>query len=320
MTITAVFGGASLNPYGAFNNDETIKQAFDTLKKEGVKIIDTARLYEGSEETIGRVPGHEDFTIDTKLKGGFDLGSTSKARAIADAEDSLKKANVKQFDILYIHAPDKDTPVEELVESVQELYKKGLFKRFGLSNFDAKEVQEVYDAAKAKGYVLPSVYQGNYNPVARKPEAVLFPTLRKLGFAFYAYSPLAGGFLTKTKADLDQGAGRFNDQAVGGLYNKLYNKPAHREALAEWNDIAEQEGVSKAELAYRWVGYNSAVKEELGDAVIFGASKPSQIEQTAQWLKKGPISKEAAEKIDALWKKVEHEAAADNWDVIKGGK
>jgi aflatoxin B1 aldehyde reductase len=43
--------------------------------------------------------------------------------------------------------------------------------------------------------------------VARKQEEVLFPTLRKLGIAFYAYSPIAGGFLTKTKKDIEDGKG-----------------------------------------------------------------------------------------------------------------
>lgn len=320
MAIKAVFGGASINPGGAINSDEAVQQAFTHLKNAGVTVIDTARLYGDSEETIGRIPGHEAFTIDTKLKGGFDPGCLKKDAALRDTQDSLQKLNVPQVDILYIHAPDSGTSVEELVESMNELYKRGYFKRFGLSNFSAQQTQEVYDAAKSKGYVLPTVYQGNYNPVARIPERELFPTLRNLGIAFYAYSPLAGGFLTKTKQQIEEGAGRFNDQAIGGLYNKLYNRPNMVAALQEWNDIAEAEGVSKAELAYRWVGYNSALKEELGDAVIFGASKLGYIEETAGWLKKGGVSRSAVERIEGIWKKVEGEASADNWEVISGGK
>lgn len=99
---------------------------------------------------------------------------------------------------------------------VQQLYQLGCFKRFGLSNFLAQDVQKAYDYAKERGYVLPTVYQGNYSPVARLQETLLFPTLRKLGIAFYAYSPLAGGFLTKTAEDIKQGKGRFNDNFIGG--------------------------------------------------------------------------------------------------------
>ena len=102
------------------------------------------------------------------------------------------------------------------------MYKSGAFERFGLSNYPASEVQKVYDICEANGYVKPTAYQGNYSPVARKQETILFPTLRKLGISFYAYSPLAGGFLTKTKEDIEAGAGRFNKEALGGMYAEMY--------------------------------------------------------------------------------------------------
>jgi aflatoxin B1 aldehyde reductase len=171
----------------------------------------------------------------------------------------------------------------------------------------------MYDICKDKGYVVPSVYQGNYNPVARKAETLLFPTLRKLGFAFYAYSPIAGGFLTKTRKQIEDGVGRFSAEAIGGLYRRLYNRPSFLDALAEWNAVAEEEGVSTAELAYRWVGYNSALKEELGDVVIFGASKIKQVEETTAWLAKGGLSEKAVQRIEAIWKSVEKEAPVDNF-------
>lgn len=284
-----------------------------TLKNNGVMNLDTARIYTGSEETIGEASGHEDFIIDTKIVGGFVPGTAKKDAIITDAQDSLEKVKITQFDILYLHSPDKDIPIEETLEGINEVYKKGTFKRFGLSNFSAEEVQEAYDVAKSRGFVLPSVYQGNYNPVARHLETQLFPTLRKLGFAFYAYSPLAGGFLTKTIQSLDEGAGRFNDQAIGGMYNRLYNKPSLREALDEWNNIAEQEQITKAELAYRWVAYNSALKVGEGDGVIFGASSIEQVKQTAVSLQKGGLSENAAKRIEAIWKKVEKEAPIDNF-------
>lgn len=320
MAIKQVFGGASINPaYKKFVTDDDVKQLFALLKKEGVNTLDTARLYGPSEETIGKAPGHEDFVIDTKLLGGFGPGSLTRENVLRDAQDSLNKVQIKQFDILYIHAPDKTVPIEETLEALTEVHKKGIFRRLGLSNFSAEQVQEVYDIAKSKGYILPTVYQGNYNPLARKQDTILFPTLRKLGIAFYAYSPLAGGFLAKTTQQLDEGSGRFNEQILGGMYNKIYNKPVFREILAEWNDIADKEGISKAELAYRWVGYNSQLKEELGDAVIFGASSIKQVEQTARGLNKGALSKEAASRIDAIWKKVEHEAIIDNFQVFSEG-
>ncbi len=85
--------------------------------------------------------------------------------------------------------PDSLTPIAETLAGVDEVYKLGLFRRFGLSNYQAADVQAVYDHCVEKGYVLPTVYQGTYSPVTRYQETILFPTLRKLGIAFYAYSP-----------------------------------------------------------------------------------------------------------------------------------
>lgn len=312
--VKTIFGGAALTDVGgrAFGTPEARAEAADLLLANGVVNIDTARLYPGSEVAIGALEKRESFVIDTKLVGGFQPGNVSKEQVITDAQDSLNRLQIKQYDILYIHAPDESTPFEETLEGINEVYKKGIFKRFGLSNFSAEQVQQVYDIAKAKGYPLPTAYQGNYNPVARHLETQLFPTLRKLGLSFYAYSPLAGGFLTKTAADLDAGAGRFNEQAIGGLYSKLYDKPALRAALIKWNEVAEKEGIPKAELAYRWVKYHSALQGE-EDGVIFGASSLKQIEQTAKGLQKGKLSDEAVKGIEEIWQSVKDDAPIDNY-------
>lgn len=151
-------------------------------EKGNVKTIDTAALYGQSEEILGKAGAGKRFTLDTKLKGGFGDGS-SKDVIQRESTNSKKMLGV-DVDILYIHAPDHDTPLEETLAAVDAVHKSGFFKRFGLSNYQAKDVEAVYNYAKEKGYVLPSVYQGNYNPVARKQETLLFPTLRKLGIAF----------------------------------------------------------------------------------------------------------------------------------------
>lgn len=194
------------------------------------------------------------------------------------------------------------------------MHKSGFFKRFGLSNYKAEDVEKVYSHCKEKGYVLPSVYQGNYSAVARKQETVLFPTLRKLGMSFYAYSPLAGGFLTKTKEQIQEGAGRFNkDTPIGSMYAGMYAKPAYLEALAKWDAIAKDEGCSKADLAYRWMRYNSPLKKEQGDAIIVGASRLEQLKETLDSINGGPLSDKAVKAIDDVWKTIEHEAPLDNY-------
>ena len=173
----------------------------------------------------------------------------------------------------YIHSPDNSLDLADMLKGINDAHKAGYFKRFGLSNYTANDVERVYDLCKQNGYPLPTVYQGNYSAVARRTEQELFPTLRKLNMAFYVYSPLAGGLLTKTKEQLIQGnkdAGRFSkEHRLGSLYGGMYNKPSYHKALDMWQDAANAAGCSKAELAYRWVGFDSMLDPKYGDAVIF---------------------------------------------------
>lgn len=97
-------------------------------------------------------------------------------------ESSLTgKAADNLASVYYLHSPSYTYPLEKILEGVNEVYNKGYFKYFGLSNYKPEDVQRVYDLSKAKGWVLPTYYQGNYNAAARGQEEQLFPTLRKLG-------------------------------------------------------------------------------------------------------------------------------------------
>lgn len=206
--------------------------------------------------------------------------------------------------------------MKDTLEGINELYKAGKFKRFGLSNFKPEEIEEVVRIAKENNFVLPSVFQSNYHAAGRVPETAIFPVLRKYNIAFYAYSPIGGGFLTKTPEDITiHGKGRFNKDAVlGKLYNALYNKPEMLEFLTGFGKIAREDGISQAELAYRWVAYHSALKPENGDAIIVGSRPGDQLTTTIVWLKKGPLSPEVAQKVDDLWKGIEKVAILDNFN------
>lgn len=170
--------------------------------------------------------------------------------------------------------------------------------------------------AKKNNWVVPSVYQGNYSAVARRTETEIIPTLRKHNIAFYAYSPIAGGFLTKTPEELLAGGkGRWNPgHFLGKLSNALYNKPGMLKGLEMWGEIAKDMGVTKAELAYRWIAYNSILRGELGDGIIIGAKNMEQLKETLAGLKNGPLSEEVAGKIDEMWKLVEEESPLDNYN------
>jgi aflatoxin B1 aldehyde reductase len=134
----------------------------------------------------------------------------------------------------------------------------GMFRRLGLSKFSASEVEAIYNhCVERKGYPLPTVYQGSYNPLNRYKETVFFPTLRNLGMSFYAYGSSVGGFLDKTVAQAEEMAR--NIALVSASSWPYVRNPKFLEALAKWNNVADNEGVSGAELAYRWVAYHSTL-------------------------------------------------------------
>lgn len=248
---------------------------------------------EGSERALKELGASSSFTIHTKSPG-FLKDSGTKASILAAAKQSFADLGVKSVETYFVHSPDPNTPIEQTVDGMQLVYASGKYKhvghvfpvccqkrsssqayesriQFGLSNFRPEDVRKVYDYAASKGYVLPTVFQGHYNAVARHYETALFPILRELNIAFYAYSPLAGGFLVKDAKTLDTGGGQGRwdpSNWVGKVYNKMDIKPLLLEALSEWEAIANEARVSKSALAYRWAMYHSKLSAEHGDGII----------------------------------------------------
>lgn len=221
-----------------------------------------------------------------------------------------------QLNVFYLHSPDPTIDLPSQLRGVDTAHKRGLFRRFGLSNFSAAQVRAAHAHCAAHGYILPTVYQGNYSPVARLQETQVLPTLRALGIAFNAYSPVAGGFLTKTPAQVRAGgaaAGRLGlDGPLGRLYSGLYGSPAMLEGLDAWQRAADRAGCGKAELAYRWVVFDSALSGEFGDGVVLGARSVEQVRDTLGWFEKGSVGPEAKALIDDMWEIVKSEAVLNN--------
>lgn len=103
------------------------------------------------------------------------------------------------------------------------------------------------------------------------------------------------------------------------IYHRMYKSESLLSILDDWEKIADDEGVSKAELAYRWINYHSALKPEFGDGVIFGASSLAQLKATTEYLQKGPLSQKSADAIEKLWDHVKKDAIIDNFQALHGG-
>lgn len=199
FTLRPVYGGMSFGTEtGDWVDDDTVKKGLTILKEYGVSHIDTAQLYGSgaSELCLGRVEAAKDFGIDTKwISGWAESAWASETTIIETAQQSLRNLQTSQVDVFYLHCPDNSTPLLDTLKGVDQAYRNGWFRRFGISNFTPDETRKVLEMCKSNGFIMPTVFQGSYSAAARKAEEKLIPLLREHNIAFYAYSPIAGGFL-----------------------------------------------------------------------------------------------------------------------------
>jgi len=94
--IQTAFGGAMIGTERAFKDEKAMEEVMKVLESEGVKIIDTAQLYEGSEALLGKVSAWKRFIIDTKATGGFKPGSTKKDALVSAAKESMERLGAKK--------------------------------------------------------------------------------------------------------------------------------------------------------------------------------------------------------------------------------
>lgn len=195
-------------------------------------------------------------------------------------------------------------------------YLKGSFAQFGVCNISVEMLEEWLSIADEKGYIKPTVYQGQYNLLCRSYESTLFPLLKKYNISFIAFSPLAGGFLTgkltfAENVEALQGT-RFevSDTNFGGMrYRSFYDKPALNEALRQASPLCAANGIELAEAAMRWILYHSGLDGERGDGVITGPNNLSQLAGYVKARDAGTLPKDLAKALDTLWDDRVEEAA-----------
>lgn len=218
---------------------------------------------------------------------------------------SLKALQTGKIDMFYLHGPDRETPLEETLEEVNKLYKEGYFQRFGLSNFQSWEVAKICQICQENDWIKPVVFQGLYNAFQRSVESELVPCLRHYGIGLYAFQPLAGGFLT-SKYQRDQKEydpdSRFNPSKLQGqIHRDRYMTSRYFDALEMLRLVAKKHGLTEAECGLRWMAHHSALKRELKDAVLVGASSSQQLEGNLLDLEKGPLPNEVLQALNDGW-------------------
>ncbi|KAF9921268.1 hypothetical protein FBU30_008726 [Linnemannia zychae] len=268
--------------------------------------VDTARFYGygDCEKVLSQVPTAH-LKISTKVFP-FHEGSHNKENLPKQFRESLAALNAKKVDILYLHAPDYSVPFEETCKAIDDLYREGLFDRFGLSNYAAWQVALIHELCKQKGYVLPSVYQGSYNPIARNIAVELLPCLRHFGMSFYAYNPISGGMLSgKYKFDYVPEGSRYDpNTTLGKMVREMYWNKTNFEAVEQLTIVAKENNLTLLEATLRWMRHHSDLKAQ--DGILIGSSKVEQLEECLTELEKGPLPDTMVQAFDDAWNHVKH--------------
>lgn len=331
--VKIVFGCMTFGAPGAeqsrVHDLDECRAILDIFASHGHTELDTARMYGlGTSEDYLRQLGYttpsdsHHFQIATKsfpsarkpdfpAKDRYTFEPSDIHRAI---DDSLKALGTDSFDLFYLHSPDREVELERTLEAVNTAYTQGKFKRFGISNYRADEVQSIVDITAKNNWVKPSVYQGLYNSITRTAESNLFPVLRKNSIAHYAYNPLGGGLFTGNLPSQDakpEAGSRFDpDRAQGKMYRARYWNDHYFEALQKIKPVAEKHGLTLAEVALRWMMHHSQLKQEYGDAVIIGASSRKHIEGNLRDFEKEGLPEEVVKAVDEAWEVVRPQAPA----------
>jgi aflatoxin B1 aldehyde reductase len=292
----------------------------DVFQKYGHNEVDTAIVYGAgsSEQYLGQLHWQDrGLVMDTKFSPRAPLGlapgesSTHRPEHLRLAlKRSLASLQTDKVDMWYLHAPDRSTPYEDTLREVNNLYKEGYFKRFGISNYMAWEVAQMVEICDKNGWIKPTAYQGVYNALHRGVETELFPCLRHYGISFYEFNPLAGGYLTDRyhrdmmEGDHEEGSRFDPKRQQGRSYRQRYWNDEYFDALDILRPVAKKHGLSEAECALRWIANHSQLKKEHGDAIIIGASSAKQLEENLANLEKGPLPEEVLKAFDDGWARV----------------
>lgn len=265
--------------------------------------LDTAYVYnEGQcERLLGEALEGMDhsFRIATKVNPRIS-GRLDGAAAYKQVNESLERLRVASVDTVYLHFPDPATPVESVLEAMADLHRQGKFRELGLSNFPAWMVADVWHLCEREGWVKPMVYEGMYNPLARRAETELNVCLNRFGMRYYAYNPLAGGLLTGRYGKFEDAPddGRFTHRP--GYKNRYWKKSCF-DAVELLKEAAAAHGLGLIESVYRWLAHHSMLSAVRGDAVIVGASKAAHLAQNLAAAAGGPLPEGMTEAFDKAW-------------------
>ena len=271
--------------------------------EQGINFFDTANVYQlgVSEQLLGKALSgkRESVVLASKVRGKMgeapDQNGLSRAAIMRAVEESLQHLRTDYLDIYYLHQPDYDVPIEESLETIQELVKAGKVRYPATSNYSSWQVGQMLCLAQREHYQPATIAQQMYNLVARGLEQEFVPMAKELSVSIVAYNPLAGGLLTgkHNSASITPGT-RFDKNS---MYQDRYWHEQNFHAIQRLQAIAQKAGRSLISLSLNWLMHHTAL-----DCVILGASKLEQLKQNLALLDEGSLPPEVVELCDQVWR------------------
>jgi aryl-alcohol dehydrogenase-like predicted oxidoreductase len=257
-----VLGG---NVFGWTADESTSFAILDAYVEAGGNSIDTADVYSAfvpghvggeSETVIGRwlkARGNRDKVI-IATKVGSRMGSgkqgLSRQHIFESVEDSLKRLQTDFIDLYQAHRDDADTPLEETLQTFDELVRQGKVRAIGASNYTAPRFAEALRISQQHGYARYESLQPLYNLVERESyESELEPLVREQEIGVIGYFSLAAGFLT---GKYQPGQELPRTARAQGVQQRYMNDKGFA-ILKEVERIAQAHNVTPSQVALAWI-------------------------------------------------------------------
>ena len=253
------------------------KNIFDVYANAGGNFIDTANRYtEGTSEKFVGEFIHSDrdhFVLATKYtlydrRNDANFSGNHRKNLMRSVEDSLKRLNTDVIDVLYLHAWDDHTPIEEVLRGIDDLVSSGKIHYAGISDTPAWVISEANTIADLRGWTRFNALQLEYSLLERTPERDLMPMAKQKDLALTAWAPLAGGALTGKYLTGNDDTKRLSDES--SRLNERSRKITERVVK-----IANEMKCSPAQVAIKWTIQNNPLV-----IPIIGARKEKQLQDS----------------------------------------
>jgi voltage-dependent potassium channel beta subunit len=248
----------------------------------GITTFDTADVYANTraEAVLGRAlagqrrAGLEIFTkVFWPTGPGRNDRGLSRKHIIESIDGSLNRLQTDYVDLYQAHRYDHSTPLEETMEAFADVVRAGKALYIGVSEWSADQIRVAHQLARELKIQLVS-NQPQYSMLWRVIEAEVIPTSDELGIGQIVWSPLAQGVLTgKYQPGQPPPAGsRATDEKSGATFIARFLTDEVLTTVQRLRPLAEQAGLSMAQLAIAWVLQNRNVS-----SAIIGATRPEQV-------------------------------------------